>query len=255
MRRVKTCWISDLHLGSTQCQADKLREFLKIIQPEKLYLVGDIIDFWALSRKSYWPTDHNTVLQKILRMARHGVEVIYIPGNHDSPVRDLAGMSFGNVQVKLDDIHEMIDGRKFLVTHGDQFDTISNHYGWLSKFGAIGYDFLLQLNRLMRFFQKLLGIKSHFSLSSFIKYKVKNVVKFISDYEHEIIDIVKSLNLDGIICGHIHHAELISHYNFLYLNTGDWVESLTAIVETHNGDLILLQYSENMLNEIKKISI
>jgi len=255
MLRVKTCWISDLHLGSTQCQADKLLEFLKVLDAQKLYLVGDIIDFWALSRKSFWPTDHNTVVQKILRMARHGVEVIYIPGNHDSPVRDLADMTFGNVQVKLEDIHELKNGKKFLVTHGDQFDTISKHYGWLSKFGAIGYDILLQLNRFTRLIQKLFNIESHFSLSSFIKYKVKNIVKFISDYENEICEILKNEELDGIICGHIHHPELIKNNDFIYLNCGDWVESLTAIIETYENELILIKKIENDIIEIKKLSI
>ena len=245
MLRVKTCWISDLHLGSTQCQADKLLEFLKVLDAQKLYLVGDIIDFWALSRKSFWPTDHNTVVQKILRMARHGVEVIYIPGNHDSPVRDLADMTFGNVKVRLEDTHTLMCGRTLLVTHGDQFDTISKHYGWLSKFGAIGYDFLLQLNRAVRFIQKLVSVESHFSLSAFIKYKVKNVVKFISDYETEIIEIVKRRDVDGIVCGHIHHAELKKENDFIYSNDGDWCESLTALIENFDGTLELYYHGKN----------
>ena len=248
----RTIWISDLHLGSTQCQADVLLDFLKHNDSEKLYLVGDIIDFWALSKKIYWPIDHNTVIQKVLRKVRHGTHVIYIPGNHDENVRQYADYVFGDIVVKTSDIHISASGKKFLVIHGDEYDTIAKYHKWIAKLGNEGYDFLIWINHILRKIRFLIGMQSNFSLSAYVKYKVKNVVQFISDYEESIVSTLKDRELDGVICGHIHHAEIKDMNGFLYINTGDFVESCTAIVEHFNGTLELVTWQQKDLPIVPK---
>jgi len=240
----RTIWISDLHIGSTQCQADALLDFLKYNSSEKLYLVGDIIDFWALSKKMYWPRDHNTIIQKILRKARQGTEIIYVPGNHDENVRDYDNYVFGDIVVKNSDIHTTLKGRRFLIVHGDEYDTIAKHHQWVAKLGSFGYDALLEINRYLRIIRHWLGIRSHFSLAGYVKYKVKNVVQFISDYEHSIVQSLKHADVHGVICGHIHHAEIKDIDNFQYINTGDFVESCTAIVEKMDGEIELIRWQK-----------
>lgn len=246
----RTIWISDIHLGSTQCQADVLLDFLRHNDSEKLYLVGDIIDFWSLSKKMYWPREHNTIIQKMLRKARNGTQVIYIPGNHDENIRDYDNYVFGDIVVRVSDIHETAQGKQFLVIHGDTFDTIAKYHRWIAKLGSAGYDFLIQVNRWLRIFRRLFGIQSHFSLSAFVKYKVKNAVQFISDYENSIVQTLKDENLDGVICGHIHHAEIKTIDDFLYVNTGDFVESCTAIVEHFDGKLELIKWNNKLLSSV-----
>lgn len=238
----KTIWISDLHLGSTQCQADVLLDFLRYNDSEKLYLVGDIIDFWSLSKKMYWPRDHNTVIQKILRKARHGTQVLYIPGNHDENIRDYDNYVFGDITVKNFDVHTTVDGKKLLIVHGDEYDTIARYHKWVAKLGSKGYDILIDINRFLRLIRRFFGIQSQFSLAAFIKFKVKNIVQFISDYEESIVARLKKDDLDGVVCGHIHHAEIKEIDSFLYVNTGDFVESCTAIVEHSNGVLELIKW-------------
>ena len=240
----RTIWISDLHIGSTQCQSDVLLDFLKYNDSEKLYLVGDIIDFWSLSKKMYWTTDHNTIIQKILRKARQGTEIIYIPGNHDENIRDYENYVFGDIVVKVSDVHTTAAGKRFLIVHGDEYDAVARHHKWLAKIGSVGYDWLIALNRFWRVFRRLFGIQSQFSLAAYIKFKVKNAVQFISDYEETIVHTLRNENLDGVICGHIHHAEIKQIDNFLYVNTGDFVESCTAIVEHHNGKLELIKWKK-----------
>ena len=235
-------WISDLHIGSTQCQADALLDFLKQNDSEKLYLVGDIIDFWALSKKMYWPREHNTIIQKLLRKARHGTQIIYIPGNHDENVRDYDSHVFGDIVVKNSDIHVTAQGQRFLIVHGDEYDTIARHHRWIAKIGSVGYDWLIEINRILRFFRRLFNVPSQFSLAAYIKFKVKNVVQFISDYEDSIVSTLRNEGLDGVICGHIHHAEIKQIQGFWYINTGDFVESCTAIVEHFDGRLELLRW-------------
>ena len=233
-----------MHIGSTQCQADVLLDFLKHNESEKLYLVGDIIDFWALSKRVYWPRDHNTIIQKVLRKARHGTQVIYIPGNHDENIRDYDNYIFGDIIVKNSDVHTTLTGQKFLIVHGDEYDTIAKYHQWIAKLGSKGYDFLLEVNRLLRSIRRLFGIQSQFSLAAFVKFKVKNAVQFISDYEQSIVNTLKDEGLDGVICGHIHHAEMKEIDGFMYVNTGDFVESCSAIVERHDGTLELVRWQK-----------
>lgn len=244
----RTIWISDLHIGSTQCQAEVLLDFLKNNDSDTLYLVGDIIDFWALSKKMYWPRAHNTIIQKLLRKARHGTQIIYVPGNHDENVRDYDDYVFGDIVVKNSAIHTTLQGKRLLVVHGDEYDTIARHHQWLAKIGSVGYDWLIELNRLLRAVRRLWGGRSQFSLAAFVKYKVKNVVQFISDYEDTIVHTLQHQGLDGVVCGHIHHAEIKDIGGFLYLNTGDFVESCSAIVEHHDGQLELLNWRLNEQN-------
>jgi UDP-2,3-diacylglucosamine pyrophosphatase LpxH len=240
----RTIWISDLHIGSTQCQADVLLDFLKHNDSQTLYLVGDIIDFWSLSKKIYWPRDHNTIIQKVLRKARHGTQVIYIPGNHDENIRDYDDYVFGDITVKTSVVHTAANGKRFLVVHGDEYDTIAKYHRWIAKLGSKGYDMLLEINRALRTFRRFFGIQSNFSLAAFVKFKVKNAVQFISDYEQSIVNTLSDEGLDGVICGHIHHAEIKDMNGFLYVNTGDFVESCTAIVEHLDGALELIRWQK-----------
>jgi UDP-2,3-diacylglucosamine pyrophosphatase LpxH len=242
INKYRTIWISDLHLGSSQCQADILLDFLKYNESDKLYLVGDIIDFWALSKKMFWPRSHNTVIQKLLRKARHGTQIIYVPGNHDENIRDYDHYVFGDIVIKQSDVHTSLDGKRFLVVHGDEYDTIARHHRWIAQLGSSGYDFLLFINRVWSILRRWLKIQSQFSLSGFVKFKVKNVVQFISEYEESIVSTLKDKNLDGVVCGHIHHAEIKQIDRFLYLNTGDFVEH-------HDGRLELVQWIEEMHKE------
>lgn len=240
----KTIFISDLHLGSTQCQSDVLLDFLKYNESEKLYLVGDIIDFWSLSKKTYWPKEHNTIVQKMLKKARHGTKIIYVPGNHDENIRDYDNHVFGDIEIRNEDVHETLEGKKYLVVHGDLFDNITKYNKWIAKLGSDGYDLLLILNRYISNTRRFLGIQSKFSLAGYIKNKVKNLVKFISDYEESIVAALQHKDVDGVICGHIHHAELKDIGGFEYVNTGDFVESCTAIVEWYDGTLHLVHWEK-----------
>ncbi len=252
-RRYKTIFISDLHIGSTQCQADTLLDFLKHNESETLYLVGDIIDFWALSKRVYWPRDHNTIIQKILRKARHDTKVIYVPGNHDENVREYDEHVFGDIEVRNSIVHTTVDGKRFLVVHGDEYDTIAKYHQWIAKLGSKGYDFLLEVNRAVRAVRRVMGIQSHFSLAAYIKFKVKNAVQFISDYEQSIVMTLKDEGLDGVICGHIHHAEIKEMDGFLYVNTGDFVESCTAIVEHECGRLELIRWDPSLISKVEDL--
>jgi UDP-2,3-diacylglucosamine pyrophosphatase LpxH len=221
-----------------------LLDFLKYNDSDKLYLVGDIIDFWSLSKKMYWPQDHNTVIQKVLRKARHGTKIIYIPGIHDGNILDYDSYIFGDITVKKSDIHTTAAGQRFQVVHGDEYDTIARYHRWLAKLGSETYDFLLEINRYYSRIRLWLGIQSHFSLAGYVKFKLKNAVQFISDYEESIVNTLKDEGVDGVICSHIHHAEIKDIGRFLYVNIGDFVASCTAIVEHSNGTLELVRWQK-----------
>ena len=230
----KSLFISDVHLGTKGCQADKLLEFFKFSRSENLYLVGDIIDVWAMQKTFYWPQPHNDVIQKILRKARHGTKVFYIVGNHDEVFRKFIPMHFGDINIVNRVIHETQLGKKYLVVHGDAWDGVMKYAKWLSKLGSIAYELLLRLNIVINFFRKLRG-KSYWSLAKFLKYKVKNAVKYIGEYERTVSDYAKRKKYDGIICGHIHHAEDQNFDGINYLNCGDWVESGNALADKYYG--------------------
>ena len=239
----RSIWISDFHLGTRGCQSELLLEFIKHTQSEKLYLVGDIIDGWALKNTWYWPQSHNDVVQKILRKARHGTEVFYISGNHDEVMRGFVPVNFGGVSILNQVIHETVDKKKYLVVHGDQFDGIIQCAKWLAMLGSITYDFLIYFNRYINFFRKKLGYE-YWSLSNYLKFTVKNAVKFVSEYEKLVSNYAKQFKVEGIICGHIHHANMQSMNGIHYINDGDWVESCTALVEHFDGKLELINWTE-----------
>ena len=243
----KSLFISDVHLGTKGCQADKLLEFFKFSRSENLYLVGDMIDVWAMQKTFYWPQQHNDVIQKILRKARHGTKVFYIVGNHDEVFRKFIPMHFGDINIVNRVIHETQLGKKYLVVHGDAWDGVMKYAKWLSKLGSIAYELLLRLNIVINFFRKLRG-KSYWSLAKFLKYKVKNAVKYIGEYERTVSDYAKRKKYDGIICGHIHHAEDQNFDGINYLNCGDWVESCTALAEKYDGTFEII-YWDNVRKE------
>ena len=240
-RRYRTMWISDLHLGSIGCQADILLDFLRHTECDTLYLVGDIIDGWRLKRSWYWPQSHNDVVQKILRKARKGTRVVFVPGNHDEFARGYVDHHFGGVEVLAEAVHETADGKRFLVTHGDEFDSIIRYAKWLAKVGDGMYLFSLVLNQWLNRLRRRFG-RSYWSLSAYLKYKVKNAVKYIDQYEAAVAEMVRRRGFDGIVCGHIHHPETRWFGDVLYCNDGDWVESCSALVEHADGQLEIVRW-------------
>jgi UDP-2,3-diacylglucosamine pyrophosphatase LpxH len=241
MKSYKTVFISDIHLGTKMSQADKLLDFMKTFECEKIYLVGDIVDCWAMSKKNIWNQIHNDVVQKLLRKARKGTEIIYIPGNHDDVMRNYCDNEFGHVIITNEAIHLGVDGKLYLVTHGDQFDIVMKNAQWLAHLGSWAYDVSISMSVMLNKIRNLLGL-SHWSLSSYLKYKVKESVNFIGDYEETLTKYVKNKGLNGIICGHIHHANIRDIDDIRYMNCGDWVESCTALVENHNGTFEIIKW-------------
>ncbi len=241
----RTVWISDVHLGTRGCNAPLLLDFLRDAECLTLYLVGDIIDGWRLRRGWYWPQAHNDLVQKLLRKARKGTRVIYIPGNHDSFARDYVGHQFGAVDVVEEAIHETADGKRLLVVHGDEFDGIVRYARWLAVLGDHAYTLALAANHWFNRVRRRLGYP-YWSLSAYLKHKVKNAVQFIGEYEHTVVEAARLRQVDGVVCGHIHHAELREADGILYANCGDWVESCTALVEHHDGRLEILRWAEVM---------
>ncbi len=242
-KHYRSVWISDVHLGTRGSQAGALLEFLKIFECDTLYVVGDLIDIWAMKRGVFWTQDHSDVIQKILRKGRKGSRIIYIPGNHDERITDFTG-DYANVHIQPSAIHVRPDGRRLLVIHGHELDTVVQNMGWLAHVGDIGYQFLLKLNRPVNLCRQVLGL-GHWSLSAYVKSRVKNVVGFIGGFEASMARFAADKGADGIICGHIHTAAIRTIGALDYYNTGDWVESRTALVEEENGDLRLLQFSSS----------
>ena len=242
--RVRTVWISDLHLGTPGCQADALLAFLKHVECETLFLVGDIIDGWQLRRAWYWPQAHNDVVQKLLRKARKGTRVIFVPGNHDEFARKYVQHNFGGIEVVDEWIHETADGRRLWVIHGDLFDGVIQCAKWLAHLGDTVYEFTLRLNRHLNSLRARLGLP-YWSLSKYLKQKVKRAVSYVSDFEVAVAREARKRGLQGVVCGHIHHAELRDIDGVLYANDGDWVESLTALIEHADGRLQIFDWSEH----------
>ncbi|AGA88936.1 hypothetical protein Thimo_0059 [Thioflavicoccus mobilis 8321] len=241
--RYRSIWISDVHLGCRGCQADFLLDFLQATDSKHLYLVGDIVDVWAMQGGVYWPEAHNNLVRALLEKARNGTQVVYLPGNHDEVFRAHAGVDFGNIAVRNEIVHTTIDGRRFLVTHGDKFDCVVQSGRWLAKLGARAYDALLIANNWIADLRRFLGL-GYWSLAAYLKHKVKDAVNYIGNYEQAVAEEARGQRLDGMICGHIHHAEMREIEGVLYCNCGDWVESCTALVEHHDGRLELLRWTD-----------
>jgi UDP-2,3-diacylglucosamine pyrophosphatase LpxH len=243
IRKYRTVFISDVHLGTKGCQAELLLDFIRHIECDTLYLVGDIVDGWKLRSGWHWPQAHNDVVQKILRMARKGVRVVYVPGNHDDRIRDFIGVHFGGVVVARDAIHETADGRRFLVLHGDEFDGVVQHAKWLAFVGDYAYRALIAANTLFNRVRRRMGF-GYWSLSAFMKTRVKNALQFVENFEAAVADEARRRGVDGVICGHIHKAEMRDIDGIAYINDGDWVESCSALVEHDDGRLEILEWAK-----------
>jgi UDP-2,3-diacylglucosamine pyrophosphatase LpxH len=241
----RAIWISDVHLGTPGCQAYYLLDFLRTHKANTLYLVGDILDGWQLKRSWYWPQAHNDVVQKVLRSARKGTKVIYVPGNHDELVRQFTGLHLGEIAITEDAIHTTADGKRLWVVHGDLFDGVMQHARWLAHFGDRMYAILLTLNRWLNAIRQRFGLP-YWSMSQYLKHKVKNAVNFISDFERVMTEEARRRGCDGVVCGHIHKAEVREINGVLYCNDGDWVESLTALAEDFNGELHLIHWRDRL---------
>ncbi len=244
IKQYRSIWISDIHLGTRGCKAPFLLDFLKNHESEYLYLVGDIVDGWRLKRCWYWPQAHNDIVQKLLRKAKKGTKVFYIPGNHDEALHDYSQMQFGGITVENEIIHVTAKGQKFVVLHGDKFDGVMQYAKWLTLLGDKTYEISLTINHFYNLIRRKLGYP-YWSLSAYLKHKVKNAVNFISLFEETLADEAVRRGMDGVICGHIHKAEIRQIGEILYCNDGDWVESCTALVEDWSGQLSIIEWTDN----------
>ncbi|WP_421993434.1 UDP-2,3-diacylglucosamine diphosphatase [Qipengyuania sp.] len=248
-RKYRTIWISDVHLGTKGCNHELLIDFLDHTDSETMYLVGDIIDGWRLKKKLYWPAEHNDIVWRILKRAKRGTRIIYIPGNHDEMIRPFSGMNFGGVEIMRAAFHDTADGRRLMVLHGDEFDTIMLAHRWLAYVGDALYHVMMKLNNWVASVRARLGLP-YWSLSKAAKHKVKNAVEFISRYEEVVARAAAERGVDGVVCGHIHTAECRSFVHegreVEYWNDGDWVEGCNALVEHFDGTMEILNWPEEV---------
>ncbi len=241
--RVRTLFLSDVHLGTKGCQADMLLDLLKHYDADTIYLVGDIVDGWRLKSGWYWPQTHNDVIQKLLRKVRKGTRVVYVPGNHDEFLRDYTGSNFGGIEIMETAIHHGADGKRYLIIHGDHFDMVVRHARWLALTGDWAYGTALTLNTYLNHVRRRLGL-TYWSLSAWAKLKVKNAVNYIGRFEELLAAEARRYDTHGVICGHIHHAAMHDDFGVRYINTGDWVESCTGLVEHYDGRFEILRWAE-----------
>lgn len=235
MKQVRSIFLSDIHLGTRACQAEQLLGFLRTYEAKHLYLIGDIVDFWAMSRSVQWSRSHNTVVQKILRRARHGEQVMFIPGNHDEVVREYAGVTFGDIRVESEWVHQTADGKRYWLVHGDEYDQVTRHHRWVAILGDVAYNLLVSLNHWLSRARRFLRRPGYWSLAGYAKQKVKKAVGFIFDFESALVHAAQQRGVDGVICGHIHWPEDRMVGTVRYLNCGDWVDSCSAVVEHLDG--------------------
>ena len=240
--RYRAVFISDVHLGTPGCQAPALLDFLKHHPSDVLYLVGDIIDGWQLRRRWYWPQAHNDVVQKLLRRARKGCRVVFVPGNHDAFARQFDAHHFGGIVVEKEAVHTTADGRRLWVLHGDDFDAVVQHARWLALVGDVAYEWSLRMNRHLNNWRARVGLP-YWSLSQYLKHKVKRALNYVTAFEDAVAKRAKHHGFDGVVCGHIHRAEMRDIDGVTYYNDGDWVESLTAIVEHMDGHMEIIDWS------------
>ena len=241
-RHHRTIWISDIHLGTRGCKAELLLDFLKHNDSDLLYLVGDIVDGWRLASGWYWPSSHSEVVNEILRKAANGTRVIYVPGNHDEFLRDYTDLCLAGIEVKFEAMHETADGRQLLVMHGDHFDSVVTYARWLAKAGDHAYELAMLMNEAVAFVRRRIGMP-YWSLSQWLKTKVKNAVEYISRFEEAVAREAERRGIDGIVCGHIHKAEIRRIGDVLYCNDGDWVEGCTALAEDRFGNLSIIDWA------------
>jgi UDP-2,3-diacylglucosamine pyrophosphatase LpxH len=241
--RYRTIFLSDLHLGARGCQAELMLDFLRHNEAGTYYLVGDIIDGWRLRGGWYWPQAHNDVVQKLLRKVRRGARMVFVPGNHDEFARQFFGLSFGGIEIKRNALHVTADGRRFWVTHGDEFDVVVRHAKWLAFFGDWAYEVAILLNTRFNQIRRAFGF-GYWSFSAWAKLRVKNAVNFIGAFERELATEAKKRGVDGVICGHIHHPAIRDIDGVVYVNTGDFVESCSVVVEYDDGALEVVYWSK-----------
>jgi UDP-2,3-diacylglucosamine pyrophosphatase LpxH len=250
-RKIRSAWISDIHLGTRNCKAIALLEFLRVHEIGTLYIVGDLVDVWQLRRGIFWPQEHNDVIQKLLRKARKGTRVIYIPGNHDDFIGNFCGY-YGHIAIQEYAVHTTARGMRLLVMHGHELDTVVQNARWLAFAGDLGYQFLLSLNPFINFIRRRFGL-GYWSLSAYAKQRVKDAVKFIGEYETAVVRYAKRHAVEGVICGHIHSASVNRIGDISYYNCGDWVESCTALIETYEGNLELLYFNPFQVSTISPL--
>jgi UDP-2,3-diacylglucosamine pyrophosphatase LpxH len=244
-RRYRSIWVSDIHLGTRGCNAQMLIDFLDSTDSDTMYLVGDIIDGWRLKRSWYWPSAHNDIVWRVMKRAKRGTRVVYIPGNHDDMFRQFSGLTFGGIEIRRSAIHQTADGRRLMVTHGDEFDTVVMCHRWLAFAGDFAYETLMRLNVVINSVRQWFDLP-YWSLSKHAKHKVKNAVEFISRFEEAVAHEAGTRGVDGVVCGHIHTAEIRAFGDIVYYNDGDWVEGCTALVEHFDGRLEVLHWAEEM---------
>ena len=240
-RQLRTAWISDLHLGTRSSKTGAFLEFLRNHEFETLYIVGDLIDVWQMRRGIYWPQQHNDVIQKLLRKSRKGTRIVYIPGNHDEFLGGFCGY-YGHIAIAKDFVHTTADGRRILVIHGHELDTVVQNARWLAFAGDVGYQILLSFNPLINFVRRRFGL-GYWSLSAYAKKRVKDAVNFIGQFESAIVRYAERYGVDAVLCGHIHSPGIRQIGRVTYYNCGDWVESCSALVENFDGTIELLQFN------------
>jgi UDP-2,3-diacylglucosamine pyrophosphatase LpxH len=243
-KQYRALFVSDLHLGTKACQAEAFLDFLRVCETPRIYLVGDIVDFWRIKRGVYWPQAHNDVLQKLLRKARKGTDLVFIPGNHDEAMRDYCGSRFGGVAIERNIIHVGADGRRYLVMHGDEFDVVVRYAKWLALFGDWSYTLALWANTHFNVVRRFFGLP-YWSLSAYLKQRVKRAVNYIGEFETALAQEARRRGAQGVICGHIHHAAMRQVGDVVYINTGDWVESCTAVGETADGTFEIIRWTQH----------
>lgn len=248
--QVRAIFLSDVHLGTRACQADRLVDFLREHRADYLYLLGDIIDFWAMSRgQGHWSRAQNTVVQKVLRRARHGERIILVPGNHDEALREYLGMAFGDIRLAREYVHTSADGKRYLLLHGDEFDQVTRYHRWVAILGDVSYNFLVWLNTALSWLRRHMRRPGYWSLAGYAKRKVKTAVNFIFDFEDSVLHHVRERGFDGVVCGHIHWADIKEIGGITYINCGDWVDSCTAIVEHLDGRMELVVWDGELAKE------
>jgi len=254
MKKYRTIWLSDTHLGTKGTKSHFLLNFLQQTKSDYLYIVGDFIDGWQLKKSWNWIAEHNNVIQSVLRKAQNGTKVVYIPGNHDEFARKFAELTFGNISIHHETNHVTADGRNIFILHGDEYDVATKYARWIELLGSVAYNGLIAINRILNEIRRMLDYP-YWSLSAYLKHKTKKAQKYFDDFMHAAIEDAKVRGFDGVVCGHVHYSMLSELDGITYANTGDWVENCTALVEEYNGDLELISWTHIKESALEEYNI
>jgi UDP-2,3-diacylglucosamine pyrophosphatase LpxH len=254
MTPYRTVWISDIHLGTRACNSNLLLNFLKTYESQTLFLVGDILDFWRLKARPYWPEEHNTVIQKLFRKSRHGTKIHYIPGNHDDFFRQFATFQMGGIDFHLEYEYTLANGKRCWITHGDQVDYLVQSAEWLCKFGSYAYEFSQIINLTINWIRRCMGL-SYWSLSGYLKNRVKNAANFIHRFELSLVETARDKKFDAVVCGHIHQGDIKQYDNVWYLNCSDWCDNIGGLVEHWDGRIELIQWQNGAWQTVKTVQL